>query len=180
MERRLLLADIALAEGRLDEADNLYHEQIRVSPEQQLVRFEVEALAGLTQIELKRLAEAGTGGDSARAAAATYTARITEALPGLEDLWRQLLGQIAVERTRALLGDSGAQKAAMARIRSLRADAERRGLQPVVFEAELALGEIEAAGPDLAAGRSRLLRLKTQAEARGFGDVARRAELAAR
>lgn len=180
MERRLLLAAIALAEGRLEEAESLYHEQIRVSPEQQLVRFEVEALAGLAQIELKRLAEASTGADSARAAAATYTARITEALPGLEDLWRQLLGQIAVERTRALLGDSGAQKAAMARIRSLRAEAERRGLQPVVFEAELALGEIEAAGPDQAAGRSRLLRLKTQAETRGFGDVARRAELAAR
>jgi len=175
MLRRLIKAAIALEEGRYDEAETLYQEQLEVHEKQQLVRYEVEALVGLARLELER-----STSDGQRAAAASYAERAASRLSEIQVLWQRLNFQIAIERARAFLGNEAAWQAALGQLKSIRAEAERKGIKPVAAEAELAMGEIEIRGSDPAGGRARLARLQSKAGSQGFGSIARRAENAAR
>ena len=169
---RLRSAAVALEEDRLDEAEKLLTEQLEVPPSQQLPHHELEALIQLARLELRR------GGEAHRAAALAYAERATERLETVENVWRRLLGQIAVQRTRGLVDPGRSGEAALSRLRALRAEAERRPYPLAVFEAELAMGEIEKSGLDPASGRARLSSLASRAAAAGFLSLSRRAEAA--
>jgi serine/threonine protein kinase/tetratricopeptide (TPR) repeat protein len=87
----------------------------------------------------------------------------------------RLSGQLSVlgERVRAASGNPDNIAEAKKNLQAAVANATEHGMVQKQFQARLALGEIEIKSGDKAAGRAYLAALETDAEAKGFGLVAR-------
>ncbi len=97
---------------------------------------------------------------------------------GSQDFRMRLLIAIVESRAEAAVagaGDHAAVARAVASLQSAAAEARRRGVPAIEFEARLALGEIEIESGDGGSGRPRLAALKRDAQAAGFGLVAAKA-----
>lgn len=168
LERRLLEGALALEEKRPAEAEKILGEQLAVPGPQQIARYELDALTQLARLELAR----GSG-----AAALRYAERAAAKVGDLEILWRRLLYAARIERIRGLAGDAAARDAARRRLTAVRSEAAAKNIAAVVFEADLALGELALADGD-PAGRQALEKLEAAATAAGYGSFARRAAAA--
>jgi hypothetical protein len=82
---------------------------------------------------------------------------------------------IVAARVRAAMGKPAE---AMKSLANVLAEATKLGLVGLQFESRLALGETEMKSGKTAAGRARLETLQKEAEARGFGLIARKAAAA--
>jgi tetratricopeptide (TPR) repeat protein len=98
---------------------------------------------------------------------------------GSQDFRVHLLTAIMAARADAAVaggrGKAGVARAA-ASLKSGAAEARRRGIPAIEFEARLALGKIEFESGDARSGRQRLSTLKRDAQAAGFALVAAKAE----
>ena len=116
---------------------------------------------------LERTAEAKSEAEQARTLATKSENR------GL-----RLSVEIACARVLGTLGETE-RTLSVEVLRHAEADAARAGMLPLIFEAGLALGEIEIRS-SRAAARERLQQLQKEATLKGFGWVASRAAYAAR
>jgi tetratricopeptide (TPR) repeat protein/tRNA A-37 threonylcarbamoyl transferase component Bud32/TolB-like protein len=153
---------LALAALRLEEGDAAGAGELARAAAQELGRqgsVDDEALALSLVAETAR-ARGDKGG------ARESITRATSLLEGNEDLRARL----TVELQAARLEPSGAAEAAL---RKVAGEAARAGLLELRLRAELALGEMEAARGQTA-GRSRLAALGQEAQALGYGLIARK------
>jgi|HubBroStandDraft_1064217.scaffolds.fasta_scaffold01453_5 tetratricopeptide (TPR) repeat protein len=105
--------------------------------------------------------------------------RVHDLSGGSQDFRMRLLTTIMEARAEAAVagaGDHAAVARAIASLQSAVAEARRRGVPAIEFDARLALGETEIESGDGGSGRPRLSTLKRDAQAAGFGLVAAKAE----
>jgi DNA-binding winged helix-turn-helix (wHTH) protein/tetratricopeptide (TPR) repeat protein/TolB-like protein len=166
--------DVDLGELYLDQG---LHEQAAASARHAAEVFEAnrsvgdQAAANLllarALLASGRIAEARKNVDqAARMAAATHDREL------------EFTAAVVSARISASSQDPGAVRGAIASLKRLLGAVDNVSFLEDVYEARLALGEIEAGSPNRAAGRVRLETLRRDAERQGFQLVARKAALA--
>ena len=168
-EVHLALLTLDVDEGRAQAAEAPARDALAVFQRFQATDGEASAHALLARVAaaLGHGAEAGREAAQARTLAAKSQNRNHRL--GVEITCARALGALA----------DGDRPAAVESLRRAQAEAARGGVLPLVFEARLALGEIEArASP--ATARTHLRQLQKDAAAKGFVRVADRAAAAAR
>lgn len=160
---RLELARLELSEKRPREAASLARRAAEWAGAGGFSWLEAQALAVYAEALVRdgRLAEARQPGE-----------RIRLLGRGTQDRELALLVAGSVARVDAAAGDFAG---AMRDLREAVGEAERIGLVPVALELRLVMGEIEASH---GRGNQTLREVRTDAQARGFGDLARRAAAA--
>jgi tetratricopeptide (TPR) repeat protein len=168
-QTRLGLALLAEAQERPAEAESLAREA------EEVLRAGGSAdLAALAQIALVGSLLAQGRRDEARKASAPAE----EAAGKSENQHVKLAAAAMTARLRAASGAPRDVAAALRALDSVRAEAVRAGFVKEQLEASLELGELEIRSGRAAAGRARLRTLAREAQAKGLGLVARRAERA--
>jgi tetratricopeptide (TPR) repeat protein len=173
-QRGLALSDLALASlsiesGQFASAESVARE--RVSEFQKMGAADEEALARTVLVQA--LVGQGKLGDAAEAinqAAALATKT--------EDGNVRISVAIETARVRAASGGPDGVAGALKTLHDAVNDAAREGLTSLLFQARLALGQLEVKSGDRAAGRLRLAALQKEAAAKGFLLVARKASAA--
>jgi tetratricopeptide (TPR) repeat protein len=197
------LASVLADEGDLTAATKLCEEAMSISS-----RLSAKSRQGLPLLMLARLAvEKGQAADAETFAREALDRYGKEANPGSQASAYDALAQSylsgakigeardAVEHSSALAGQSVTSKlevgttAARAResqsradaikqLRSIVAEATKNGYLKIAFEARLPLAEIEIRSGEREMGRAHLVSLETEAAAKGFALLARKAQLA--
>jgi Tfp pilus assembly protein PilF/tRNA A-37 threonylcarbamoyl transferase component Bud32 len=165
-QTRLGLALLALAQDRAAEAESLARgaeEDLRVGGATDPTALAQAILAEALLVQGKT-AEAASFSEKASAAAAKS-----------DDPGVRTATTIAAARVRAASGKAPDVAAALSALDAARAQVAKVGLVKEEYEARMALGELEVASGQAAAGRARLQALAKEADAKGFGSIARRA-----
>lgn len=158
------LAVLALAEGRLDDADQLARAAIESFASAQAVLELARAYDVLGSVQL-----AGGDPEAARESA-------NEGLSLLADISAPVIQiPLRVTQARAVLAEGEFESARRALL-VLHAETVRLGLGRWELEVRLALAEVDLAGGDAATSRQRLEPLIREARGRGLGALAERAE----
>jgi serine/threonine protein kinase/tetratricopeptide (TPR) repeat protein len=167
-DARLAILDLDVSEGRAKEAEAPARDALEVFLRLKSTDGEASARVLLARIAaaLGRSAEAADEAGRARTLAAKSQNRN-----------HRLLVEIECARVLGTLGDRE-QAASMESLRLAEAEAARSGVQSLIFEARLALGEVEARSSQ-AEAKARLLQVQREAEAKGYGRVAALAASAA-
>jgi len=167
-ETRLSLAALAIEEGRHRDAETLAR-----SATVEFRREKMDSAAAQGHLTLARsLLARGRSGE-----ARIEVERAAALLKTNTNLYVRLSLGIMTARVRAA---SGQPVDAVRGLTSLVAETGRAGLRGYHFEARLALGQAEIAAGDSDAGRARLAALESDATARGYGLIARKAAAARR
>jgi tetratricopeptide (TPR) repeat protein len=161
---RLDLTLLLLEEGRPGDAANLARGTIEVFRNSRGVEDEAVAHALVARGELAQ-------GRTDEATAAVD--RAVALLPRMETRSRALMVRIFAAQ---VTGSAGDTRESLRSLASVLAEASRIGLVGIVFEARLALGEMEVAAGRRVTGLARLAALKKDADARGFALIARKAQ----
>jgi DNA-binding winged helix-turn-helix (wHTH) protein/tetratricopeptide (TPR) repeat protein len=169
MELRLLLAEILLDEGKNTAAGSSAKDAANVFEQTRAKKDEAAAYLLLSRALLAqgRLVEAH----------ATVEKAVADAN---ESHYRELemLSSMAAARVRAASGGADDKAKAMERLNSLIAEATSAGFVSESLEGRLALGEIEMASGNKAAGVAELETLEKDAAARGYRLIAQKAAAA--
>lgn len=164
---RLALARLSLLQGNPTEAESIARQAAAAFTEQQAEDDQAQALA--------LVAEALT---AQRRGPAARDVMARAASLGQRSQNRLVRFSLALSNARV---DAATGRTAEARraLESTVREAAALGFRGYELEARLRLGEIEIAGPDRAAGRTRLTALAQEASTAGFGSIAQRATTAA-
>lgn len=160
---RLELARLELSEGRAGEAASLAGSVAAWAGPRSFGWLEIQALAVQAEALLR---------EGRKAEAAAVGERVRTLIRTSQDRELVLFTTVSLARLEAAEGEVDGV------VRDLReaiAEAERIGLVTAALEARLALGEIEARSGQGDRGERTLRELRRDAEARGFGELARRA-----
>jgi tetratricopeptide (TPR) repeat protein len=165
----LAILDLDVDEGRAKDAESPARDALAVFRRLQLTDGEASAHALLTRIEaaLGRFAVARDEAGQARSLAAKS-----------ENRSLRLFVEIVCARTLGTLAEEE-RTASIESLRKAQAEASSAGLVPLLFEARLAQGEIEARWFP-AEAKDLLQQLQKEAESKGFGRVAALARAAIR
>ena len=168
-DARLAVLDLDVSEGRAKEAEAPARDALAVFLRLGSADGEAVARVTLARIAaaLGRSTEAADEAERARGLAAKSQNRTHRLLVEIESA--HVLGSL----------DDRDPAASIETLKLAEAEAVRSGVQSLIFEARLALGEIEARASRPGA-KSRLLELRKEAESKGFGRVAALAAAAAR
>ena len=164
-EARLALAELSLEEGHPTEAEapsRMAVEEFR-RQESKDQEGEAENVLARSLLAQSKLSEAAKVILEAKAVTAQSKSRRL-----------QLSVAITAALIQAASGSQADQDGAMTSLRQSIEEATKKNFAALQFEATLALGEIELKSEGTTAGRVRLAVLEKQAEARGFGLIARR------
>jgi tetratricopeptide (TPR) repeat protein len=161
VETQTALAEVALEEGREDEAEALLRRTLSMVPDDAAAAAMSRVL--LAQMLLKRNQAAGAAQELAPA----------RALAGGRELGA-VEGYVTLAGARVDAAE-GRLAVALRAAEQVRSASVRSGAMFFEFEARLAVVEIERASGQLAAARTHALSLKKDTEARGFVRIASRA-----
>jgi tetratricopeptide (TPR) repeat protein len=170
-ETQVAIAQLAAAEGKAQEAETLAREAEEVLRAERANDLDALALATLTEALLAQ----GRQDDAQKSAEQVRTLAEKS-----QDRNVRFTAAILGARVRALTGRPEDVAAALRSLESVRAEAAKLGYVAYPYQARLAAGEIELAAGRSAAGKARLQALAKEAEAKGFGLVARKASALSR
>lgn len=162
-ESRVSLAEVSLEEGRGAEVEGVIRDAAEEFAAQKAADREAMAYELLGRVLLAR--------NRSREARAAVDRASTLAADGQNRLLRL---EVAITEARVRAAE-GPQSEAVKVLESLIDEAKEIGAVGVGLEARLALGEIEIASGKSEQGRARLREVQKDAEARGFGLIARKA-----
>ncbi len=162
-ETRLSMADLAVEERRHRDAESLARSAIAHFRRE---KADFAAAQGHIAIAKSFLAR-GKPRDAQK-----EVNRASFLLKTNKNLYVRLSYQIIAARVRGVLGKS---PAAVKDLEAIIAETSKMGLRHYEFQARLAAGEVETASGNAAVGRARLATLESEAMARGFGLIARKA-----
>jgi tetratricopeptide (TPR) repeat protein len=165
-QSRLALADVSLEEGHPSDAEAAARRVVEEFRTQSDADDQAKAEAVLARSFLAqiRLSEAQTA-----------IARARNLLAKSRNRDARIYVSITDARIRAALGKT---VEAVRLLENTLRDAQKAGFVGLQFEARLALGEVEMKSGKLPAGRARLEALQGEANTRGFGLIARKADAA--
>lgn len=167
-ESQMLLAQIALEQGRTAAAESLARTAALAFEQRKVSDRGAESYACLSQALLRE-------GKLQPARAAAGEAMTFSQHGG------DITARFEADLARATVAAAAGQVAEARRVlESLRRETSRRGYVGYGLQAELGLGELELESGQATAGRSRLMRLQQDAQAKGFLLLARRARSALR
>ena len=166
---RLVLLDLDVDEGRAKDAEAPARDALAVLQRLKVSDGEASARGLLARI----LFSLGRGAE-AKAEAGRSVALAVKS----ENRALRFSLEIAAARIAGFLGDAD-RKSSADSLRRLQTEAARAGILPLVFEARLALGEIEVRS-SRTAGQDHLRLLQKDAALKGFTRIASRAAAAAR
>ncbi|MEA2561225.1 MAG: hypothetical protein QOH06_2729 [Acidobacteriota bacterium] len=163
---RLDLTRLAISEGRYDEAGRLAREASEWYESREMAGNEAQGRSLLAEALLRqgRLAAAQEAAERARDRAERS-----------EDREMHVLVAARLARVDAAGGQAGK---GIGELRRRIPEAQAEGYVNAVLQARLALGELLLAAGEVEAGRAALLEVRSEAQARGFALLARRADAA--
>jgi tetratricopeptide (TPR) repeat protein len=170
-ECRLGTAAVKIADGRFADAEPLLRDAEETFRTQGATDRQAVALAVLLDSLLAqgKIGETKAPGDA-----------LGKLVESTKDRLARWEGSMALARLRALSGKPPDVQAALASLESVRAEAARAGFLLPQLESRLLTGRLEMSSGNASSGRTRLKALAAEAEAKGFGSIAKRARESAR
>jgi hypothetical protein len=162
-ESRVLLAELAIEEGRARDAETLARSAAEQFAKERILDQAATAYAVLARARLAQNNHAAARQAADRAAALAAK---------LQNRYVRLVTSVDVAR---VYGAAGREADATRILDATLVEATTRGLVEIQLAAGVALGEIEMRAGRAAEGRSRLAAVQKQAASRGFALIARRA-----